>query len=146
MMPHMAARKKAARPKRPASGRDPAIDEYLAKASPSSRALLRELRKTIHTVVPQVEECISYRLPAFRYEGKIVAGFSATSQGCSYYPFSGTTFKTLARDLEGYDKTKSALHFGLDAPLPASLVRKLLTARMSEGPRRPGRRTGAKRP
>jgi uncharacterized protein YdhG (YjbR/CyaY superfamily) len=71
--------------------RDPAIDEYLAGVSPTSGALLRKLRKTIHALVPAVDECISYRLPAFRFEGRIIAGFSATSTGCSYYPFSGTT-------------------------------------------------------
>jgi uncharacterized protein YdhG (YjbR/CyaY superfamily) len=115
--------------------RDPAIDKYLAKVSPSSRALLQKLRETIHAVVPEVEECISYRLSAFRYQGKIIAGFSATSTGCSYYPFSGTTLKTLAPDVEGYSQTKGALHFGPDKPLPASLVRKLLKARMGEGGR-----------
>lgn len=111
----------------------PAIDEYLAGVSPQNRALLGELRRTIHTVVPGVEECISYRLPAFRYRGKIIAGFSATSTGCSYYPFSGRTLKALARDVDGYSQTKGALHFGPDEPLPASLVRSLLKARIAEG-------------
>jgi uncharacterized protein YdhG (YjbR/CyaY superfamily) len=113
--------------------RDPAIDDYLAGVNPESRALLQKLRKAIHAVVPDVEECISYRMPAFRYRGRVIAGFQATSRGCSYYPFSGTTLKTLAREIEGYSQTKSALHFGPDEPLPASLVRRLLKARIAEG-------------
>ena len=72
------------------TSRDPAIDEYLTAASASRRAPLRQLRATIHAIVPEVEECISYRIPAFRYQGRVIAGFSATSRGCSYYPFSGT--------------------------------------------------------
>jgi uncharacterized protein YdhG (YjbR/CyaY superfamily) len=116
--------------------RDAAIDEYLARVSPSNRALLRELRKRIHSLVPDAEECISYRLPAFRYQGRIIAGFSATSNGCSYYPFSGTTLGTLATDIADYSHTKSALHFGTDKPLPRSLVKKLLEARIEEGIRR----------
>jgi len=114
------------------TSRDPAIDEYLAAVSPSSRTLLRQLRDTIHALVPEVDECISYRMPAFRYQGRIIAGFSATSKGCSYYPFSGTTLQALARDIEGYGQTKGALHFGPE-PLPTSLVRKLLDARIAEG-------------
>ena len=110
---------------------DPAIDEYLAAVTPSSRALLQKLRKTIRSIVPDVEECISYRMPAFRYQGRIIAGFQATSKGCSYYPFSGTTLKTLAHEIEGYSQTKSALHF--DKALPASLIRKLLKTRIAEG-------------
>jgi len=121
--------------------RDPAIDEYLARVSPRSRALLNGLRKTIRALVPEVQECISYRLPAFRFQGRIIAGFSATSKGCSYYPFSGTTLKTLAGDLDRYSQTKGALHFDPDFPLPTALVRKLLHARIAEGkrPRAEGR-------
>jgi uncharacterized protein YdhG (YjbR/CyaY superfamily) len=114
--------------------RDPAVDDYLAKVSPRSRALLRELRKTIHAIVPEAEECISYRMPAFRYDGRIIGGFAATSSGCSYYPFSGTTLKTLASHVEGYGQTKSALHF--DKPLAVALVRKLLEARIAESKHR----------
>lgn len=112
---------------------DPAIDEYLADLSPKSRAQLQRLRRTIRSIVPQVEECISYRMPAFRHHGRVVAGFAATSSGCSYYPFSGTTLETLAADIAGYSHTKSALHFGADKALPSSLVRKLLEARIAEG-------------
>ena len=114
--------------------RDPAIDAYLANVSPRNRALLQQLRKAILAAVPEVEECISYRIPAFRFQGRIIAGLSATSKGCSYYPFSGTTLKTLAADIERYSQTKSALHF--DKTLPTALVRKLLEARIAEGSRR----------
>ena len=75
---------------------------------------------------------MSYGLPAFRVEGTVVAGFSATARGCSYYPFSGTTLRTLAGNLRDYEQTKSALHFRPDEPLPASLVRKLLKTRIAE--------------
>jgi uncharacterized protein YdhG (YjbR/CyaY superfamily) len=83
-------------------------------------------------VLPDAEECISYSMPAFRHEGQVVAGFLATAKGCSYYPFSGTTLTTLADLLEGYPRTKSALHFDARQPLSATLVRKLLAARIAE--------------
>ena len=79
-------------------------------------------------------------MPAFRLDGKVIAGFAATSTGCSYYPFSGTTLKTLAGELESYSQTKGSLHFGPERPLPTSLVRKLLEARIAEGNRRTGRK------
>jgi uncharacterized protein YdhG (YjbR/CyaY superfamily) len=108
------------------------IDVYLAKVSGDKRTALDKLRKTIRSIVPKAEECISYGMPAFRVDGTVVAGFQATAKGCSYYPFSGTTLRTLTGDLRGYDKTKSALHFSPDQPLPATLVRKLLKARIAE--------------
>jgi len=108
------------------------IDEYLASVSDAKRAVLEKLRKTIRSAVPGAQECISYGMPAFRLPGGVVAGFLATRAGCSYYPFSGTTLGTLADELEGYGKTKSALHFSPDEPLPATLVRKLIRARLAE--------------
>ncbi len=108
------------------------IDEYLATVSPESRAILENLRRKIHAILPKTEECISYSMPAFRSEGHVVAGFLATKTGCSYFPFSGTTLATLADDLVGYDKTKSALHFDNGRPLTVTLVRKLLRARVAE--------------
>jgi len=108
------------------------IDEYLKRVPEDRRRALEDLRAKIRSVVPAVEECISYRIPAFRLNGVVVAGFCATSKGCSYFPFSGSTLRTLARDLDRYEQTKSSLHFSAAEPLPASLVRKLIRARIKE--------------
>jgi uncharacterized protein YdhG (YjbR/CyaY superfamily) len=108
------------------------IDDYLATVTGDERAALDSLRKTIRSIVPRAEECISYGMPAFRLDGRVIVGFQATAKGCSYYPFSGTTLQTVAGDLQGYGKTKSALHFRPDTPLPAGLVRRLITARIAE--------------
>jgi len=108
------------------------IDEYLARVKGEKRAALDKLRKTIRAVAPKAEECISYAIPAFRLEGRIVAGFAATAKGCSYFPFSGSTLRTVAAELKSYRGTKSSLHFDPAKPLPATLVRKLIKARIAE--------------
>lgn len=109
------------------------IDDYLANVPADRRAALERLRRTIHSIQPNLEECISYSMPAFRHEGRVVAGFQATASGCSYYPFSGTTLGALGAELSAYSQTKSALHFKADTPLPKALVRRLLAARVAEG-------------
>jgi len=109
-----------------------AIDEYLKKLRADQRKLLKDLRAYIHSIVPNAEECISYRMPAFRVNGVVVAGFRATARGCSYYPFSGSTLRSLSSDLGNYSQTKSALHFSSEKPLPVSLVRKLIKVRVAE--------------
>jgi uncharacterized protein YdhG (YjbR/CyaY superfamily) len=114
-------------PKRPTT-----IDEYLATLRGPRRQLLDELRRTLRKLIPDAEECISYGLPAFRSHGSVIAGFQATAKGCSYYPFSGSTLATLARELADYSQTKSAVHFGPDEPLPTTLVKKLVKARLAE--------------
>ena len=108
------------------------IDEYLRSVPEDRRRALEELRTRIRRMVPGAQECISYGIPAFRLDGVVIAGFCATSKGCSYLPFSGSTLKTLARDLGRYDQTKSSLHFSTDKPLPAVLLRKLIKTRINE--------------
>lgn len=108
------------------------IDEYLEAVPKDRRLALEDLRAKIRAIVPDAEECISYRIPAFRHNGVVIAGFCATSKGCSYFPFSGSTLKALAHDLGRYEQTKSSLHFPTNKPLAASLVRKLIRARIKE--------------
>jgi uncharacterized protein YdhG (YjbR/CyaY superfamily) len=108
------------------------IDDYLAAVGGNKRTALEKLRKTIRSIVPDAEECISYRIPAFRSGGKVIAGFCARTNGCSYFPFSGRTLRTLAKEIAAYEHTKSALHFDPEAGLPASLVRKLVRTRIAE--------------
>jgi uncharacterized protein YdhG (YjbR/CyaY superfamily) len=108
------------------------IHTYLAALPADRREALEKLRKTIHALVPNAEECISYYMPAFRVEGRVVAGFLATSKGCSYYPFSGRTLATLATEVAAFEQTKGALHFDPKRGLPKALVRKLLWTRLAE--------------
>jgi uncharacterized protein YdhG (YjbR/CyaY superfamily) len=116
------------------SKRPETIDDYLATVTPLRRAALERLRRAIRAVVPDAEECISYAMPAFRHRGHVIAGFQATAKGCSYYPFSGATLSSLSSDLAAYERTKSALHFAPERPLPAALVKRLIKARVAELP------------
>lgn len=108
------------------------IDEYLATLNPDQRAALQKLRKAIKAVVPRAEECISYSMPAFRNDGMLVAGFRAAAKHCAYYPMSGSTIRTLKRDLKDYDTSEGTIRFKPDKPLPAALVKKLVKARIAE--------------
>ena len=112
------------------------IDEYLGRLEERKRTTLQALRSTILEIVPDAEQVISYRVPAFRVRGKTVAGFAAFKDHLSYLPFSGSVFGQLGDELEGYTMTKSALHFPVDRPLPKELVQKLLAVRLAEIDRR----------
>ena len=111
------------------------VDEYLRGIEEPKRSTLEALRRTILEIVPDAEQVISYKVPAFRVDGQIVAGFAAFKDHLSYLPFSGSVLPELARELEGYTMTKSALHFPVDRPLPKTLVRKLIAARRSKAAR-----------
>jgi uncharacterized protein YdhG (YjbR/CyaY superfamily) len=106
------------------------VDRYLQALEEPKRSTLETLRRRILEIVPDAEQVISYRVPAFRVEGRIVAGFAAFKSHLSYLPFSGSVLPQLADNLRGYTMTKSSLHFPVDRPLPKTLVRKLIAARL----------------
>jgi uncharacterized protein YdhG (YjbR/CyaY superfamily) len=108
------------------------VDAYLEGLEEPKRSTLGQLRSDILAVVPEAEQCISYALPAFRVDGKVIAGFAAFKSHLSYLPHSGSVFPELADELASYRKSTGALRFPVDRPLPASLVAKLIAVRLRQ--------------
>ena len=108
------------------------IGEYLAALSDDKRAALETLRKTIRAAAPKAEECISYQMPAFRLDGRMLVGFGAASNHCAFYLMSSSTVEAHKDELKDYDTSKGTIRFQPDDPLPAALVRKLVKARIEE--------------
>ncbi len=109
-----------------------AIDAYLAPLPADKRAALEHLRRTIAAAVPEAVEAISYGVPAFKYRGRPVAGFAAAKEHCSLFPMSGTVMDQFQAELEGYGRSKGAIRFSPDKPLPDELVTNIVRARVAE--------------
>jgi len=118
-------------------GKPKTIDEYLARLSQDKRAALEKLRKAIKAAAPKAEECISYQLPAFRLNGRMLVWFGATAKHCSFYP--GAVVEAHKDDLKDFDTSKGAIRFPANKPLPVALVRKLVRARIAENAERRGK-------
>jgi len=108
------------------------IDRYLAALEEPKRSTLEEMRRRILDVVPKAEEVISYACPAFRVQGKTIAGLAAFKNHLSYLPHSGSVLAEVQDEIGRYKQTKSALHFAIDQPLPHHVVRRLVLVRMRE--------------
>ncbi len=108
------------------------IDQYLDALEEPKRTTLARLRQTILDILPQAEQGISYGVPAFKVRGKTIAGFAAFKNHLSYLPHSGSVFPQLKDELNGYSTSSGALRFGIDQPLPASLVEKLIAVRLQQ--------------
>ena len=112
------------------------VDDYLAQVPEPARTTLEKLRATIRKALPKdATEEINYGMPAFRVPGlkRPVAGYAAFKTHCGYFPHSGSVLKNLEKELSGYECSKGGLKFPLDKPLPATLVAKLLKARIALG-------------
>jgi uncharacterized protein YdhG (YjbR/CyaY superfamily) len=108
------------------------FDAYFAALPRDKRAAMDKVRKAIHAAAPGVEECVSYGLPAFRYNGKVLAALGAAENHCAYYPMSGTTVDQLKEELKEYDTSKGTIRFPANKALPQRLVAKLVKARIAE--------------
>jgi uncharacterized protein YdhG (YjbR/CyaY superfamily) len=107
------------------------VDAYLAGLTSERRASLQKLRLAIKAAAPKAEECISYQLPAFRLDGKILVWFGAAKDHCSFYPGAAPIAAHTA-ELARYKTSKGTIRFPADQPLPATLVKKLVRARIAE--------------
>ena len=107
------------------------VDKYLSKVPKEQRAALQKLRKLIKTLVPTATERISYQIPMFFYNGHLVS-FAAFKNHCSFFVQSLSTMNKYKAVLKSYETTKSAIHFTPDKPLPVSLVKMIVKARLTE--------------
>jgi uncharacterized protein YdhG (YjbR/CyaY superfamily) len=105
-------------------------DDYLKSVSDDKRAALEKLRKSIKLRTPEAEECISYQLPAFRLNGKLLVAYGTAACHCAFYP--GSVLKALKDELKDYDISKGTIRFPADEPLPPALVRKLVELRIAK--------------
>jgi len=108
------------------------VDAYLAGVEEPKRSTLEALRRTILEVAPQAEEGISYGVPAFRVQGRVIAGFAAFTRHLSYLPHSGSVFPVLGDELDGYTFSAGALRFPVDVPLDEQLVERLVQVRIAQ--------------
>jgi uncharacterized protein YdhG (YjbR/CyaY superfamily) len=106
-------------------------DEYLAALSVDKRRALEKLRKDIKAAAPKAEECISYGIPGFRLNGKLLVSYGAAAKHCAFY--LGSTLQAFKMEMKDYDTSgKGTLRFPAEEPLPTSLVRKIVKARIAE--------------
>lgn len=119
------------------------IDEYLATLTSDKRSALQRLRRDILTAAPRAEECISYQMPGFRLDGRMLVWFGAGASHCAFYP--GGIVAEFKDELEDYETSKGTIRFQPDKPLPATLVRKLVKARIAKNTGPPQRASGGTR-
>jgi uncharacterized protein YdhG (YjbR/CyaY superfamily) len=108
------------------------VEAYLEAVPEPARTTLRRVRAAIRAAAPaEATEGMSYGMPAFRYKGALV-GYAAFENHCGFYPMSPAVIEGLREELKGYQTSKGTIRFPVDRPLPASLVRKLVRARVAE--------------
>lgn len=106
-------------------------DEFLASVPEPSRSALQKLREQIRAAAPDAEEYMGYAVPAFRQNGALVS-YGAAKAHLSFYVQSPKVMEAFAEQLTAFKTSKGAVSFTPDKPIPATLVKKLVKARLAE--------------
>ena len=108
------------------------VDEYLEVLPDDVQAMLSKLRKTIKSTLPaDAEELISYAIPGYKVNGVPVIFFAAFKNHCSLVPVGKDIVAALGAQLAPYKIKGYTLHFTVDNPLPATLVKEILKMRLA---------------
>jgi uncharacterized protein YdhG (YjbR/CyaY superfamily) len=135
----MPTKKAASTKRRPSANSEDGskdVEKYLAAVSEPARSTLQTIRATIRSIVPpEATEGISYGIPMFKYKGSLV-WFAAFSKHCSFFPGSLAVIAAFKNELKDCETSKGTIRFPVDKPLPATLVKKLVKARIAENEHR----------
>jgi uncharacterized protein YdhG (YjbR/CyaY superfamily) len=116
------------------SKNDPeAVERYLASLSEPERAALEDLRRQIKTIVPEVQERISYGTAVILAVKKDLVGFVAQEKHLSFLTMSPDLARSMRAEITQTHRLSGAtIHFDPQHPLPARLVGRIVRARLAE--------------
>ena len=108
------------------------VTAYIEAQDEPKRSTLLAMRASILEIEPRLEQSFAWKSAMFKFNGKFVAGLCAHKSHISYSPQSADVMTALADDLAEFVVSKASFQVASDAPLPKTLLTKLVKARMAQ--------------
>jgi uncharacterized protein YdhG (YjbR/CyaY superfamily) len=108
------------------------VRHYIAAQSATHRAALRKIRATIRATAPRAVEHFSYGIPGFRLNDRPLVWYAAFKQHVSLYPVTASIKRALADAIDRYQTSTGTIRLPLDEPMPVTLIKKIVKARMRD--------------
>lgn len=105
------------------------VADYLSRVPKPQREALEKLRDTIKSIAPDAIEVISYEIPTFKLDGRMLVSYAAFKKHCSFFPGAGP-IEMHAKDLKSFQTSKGTIQFTPEHPLSTTLVKKLVKTRI----------------
>jgi len=109
---------------------------YIAAQPAAARAALKRVRGTIRKAMPKAEEVISYGIPAYKLNGRVVIFFAGWKQHYSIYPATDGLAEAFKDELASYEISKGTIRFPLSEPVPVRLIERIAKFRVKQAAER----------
>jgi uncharacterized protein YdhG (YjbR/CyaY superfamily) len=104
------------------------VDEYMAQFVPETQVEMQKVRQTIIKAAPNAQEVISYKMPAYKFNGMLVY-FAAYKNHIGFYP-GADAIKLFNNEIIAYKWAKGSVQFPLNKPMPLALITKIVKYRV----------------
>ncbi len=111
------------------------VDEYISALPETAQVVLQLVRKTLRKALPEAEEVISYKIPAYKLHGGIVLYFAGWKDHYSFYPAGERMVAKFKDQLVSYKVSKGTIRFPLCEPVPVKLLERIAKFRAGRGAR-----------
>ena len=107
-----------------------AIISYYSIFELHTQQRLSEIHDIIKEVLPNAEEVISYKMPAFKQK-EVLVYYAGYKNHIGFYPTS-QPIEHFKDRLTEYKWSKGAIQFPLDKPLPKKLIQEIALYRLKQ--------------
>ena len=107
------------------------VDEYLATHPPQVRSILQRVRRTIRKAMPGAKEVISYQIPAYKLDGKVLIYFAGFAKHVSVYP-APREAKEFKKELASYKGGKGTVQFPLDEKIDYGVIARIVKFKLQK--------------
>ncbi len=108
------------------------VDDYIALQPEAVRGTLGSVRSAIRKAVPEAEETISYKIPAYKLHGDPMLYFAGWKRHYSLYPVTDRIVEAFKNEIAEYEVEKGTIRFPLSRPVPVKLIGRIAKFRAKE--------------
>ena len=105
------------------------VNKYISNLPIEQQIALERVRQIIKNTVPEAQEYLSYKMPAYHFHG-MIGGFAAFKNHCSFFPWDSKTIDVFKDELTGFKTSAGTIQFTPEKPLSEELLQKILRYRV----------------
>jgi uncharacterized protein YdhG (YjbR/CyaY superfamily) len=108
------------------------IADYIAAQPKAVQGALKSVRSAIRKAIPQAEESLSYKIPTYKIDGRVVIYFAGWAKHYALYPSGPKAIEKFKKQLAPYEVSKGTIRFPLSEEVPVKLIAAIAKFRARE--------------